>query len=214
MIPAEMRGPCRYRDERESSRALEQTDNDAWIRCSSPPGTRIVSLRRRGPCPAAFAFGQNVNLIEATPRRAASAAPPVWVPAVVEAVAGIVPKAALVLAPPPKGSVNEVFGFPGLKWLKALNAWKRISRILFSPQTWNCLYTVRSMFSMPGPYVRVGGALPMPSEFTGGSEKLAALKGYKSFELELSAEYRGPVSWQRNGNPPVGVPVQYPIGAG
>ena len=57
----------------------------------------------------------------------------------------------------------------------------------------------------------------MPSELTAGSEKLAALKLYQRLEgaveptdagVAPAGRNSGPFCWQRNGRPPVGVPVQ------
>src|SRR5262249_37229850 len=86
-----------------------------------------------------------------------------------------------------------------------------------------------SKFRTPGPYVSVGGVLPIPSELIAGKAKLCGLKLYHRFGSALASAFplpeytdegvapesrnNGPFIWQRNGIPPVGVPVQYPSGA-
>src|SRR5690349_17600791 len=100
--------------------------------------------------------------------------------------------------------------------MKALNASALICRT-FDSVILKSLYTVRSKDATPGPYVSVVGVLPIPSEFAGGSVKLAGLNLYQRLGsaveptdvgVALLSSHSDPVCWQRNGMPPVGVPVQ------
>ena len=88
----------------------------------------------------------------------------------------ICPNAALVCAPVLKLKVNDEFGFEGLKWLNVLNASARNSSV-FRSATLKLFDSDKSMFSTPGPYVKVGGVLPIPRERMPGRLKLDAFNG-------------------------------------
>src|ERR1700737_2243875 len=88
----------------------------------------------------------------------------------------ITPKLELVCAPVAKLYVRDVFGLLGLKWLSALKASTRNSSVFRSASRKSFARDI-SRLNTPGPYVSVGGVLPMPSESIAGKVKLVALNG-------------------------------------
>ena len=68
---------------------------------------------------------------------------------------------------------------------------------------------LKSKFSKPGPSNKVGGVFPIPGVAAPGSLKLA----FTASGVPAAANGSGLAMLRRNGIPPVGVPVQYPMRA-